>query len=124
MTLAIVKVLPLPVTPWRISRAAPCSKPRQTASMASGWSPMGAKGADRRKPAGPETRSFSNRVSTLLHADALGEEDLILAAAQGDGELGAVDGAQEDGLPALGGAEEVDILPDEATVGQRGVAGL
>ena len=66
MTLAIVKVLPLPVTPRRISRVAPRSKPRQMASIASGWSPMGAKGADRRKPAGPPARSFSKRVSTYF----------------------------------------------------------
>jgi len=41
MTLATVKVLPEPVTPSSTWERRPCSSPRVSASIASGWSPAG-----------------------------------------------------------------------------------
>jgi len=43
MTFAIVKVLPEPVTPRSVCTWLPSLKPCTKASMASGWSPVGAK---------------------------------------------------------------------------------
>ena len=45
MTLAIVKVLPEPVTPSSTCSSRPSSTPRASFSMACGWSPVGLKGA-------------------------------------------------------------------------------
>src|SRR5689334_20368507 len=44
MTLAIVKLLPDPVMPSSVWNRSPFSKPRPSASMASGWSPAGSMG--------------------------------------------------------------------------------
>ncbi len=44
MTLAMVKVLPEPVTPKRVCSERPFSTPAARASMAWGWSPEGWKG--------------------------------------------------------------------------------
>ncbi len=41
ITLAMVKVLPDPVTPSRVRCARPPSRPSVSARMASGWSPAG-----------------------------------------------------------------------------------
>jgi hypothetical protein len=41
ITLAIVKVLPEPVTPIKTCDLFPSSMPRTSASMAAGWSPAG-----------------------------------------------------------------------------------
>ena len=41
MTLAIVKVLPDPVTPSKVCSSSPLSRPMDRASMAWGWSPAG-----------------------------------------------------------------------------------
>ena len=41
MTLAMVKVLPEPVTPRRTCSFSPLSMPAAKAAMASGWSPEG-----------------------------------------------------------------------------------
>ena len=43
MRFAIVNVLPLPVTPWRTRRCSSASSPLTSASIASGWSPVGLK---------------------------------------------------------------------------------
>ena len=42
MTFAIVKVLPLPVTPNRVWQRSPRSTPSTSCAMACGWSPVGA----------------------------------------------------------------------------------
>ncbi len=44
MTLAIVKVLPDPVTPSRVWNVRPSSSPSQICAMAAGWSPAGGYG--------------------------------------------------------------------------------
>jgi hypothetical protein len=42
MTFAIVKVLPLPVTPSKVWQRSPRSTPSTSWAMACGWSPVGA----------------------------------------------------------------------------------
>src|SRR3972149_7519669 len=49
MTLAMVKVLPLPVTPSSVWERWPCWRPSISLSTAWGWSPVGAKSETRRK---------------------------------------------------------------------------
>ena len=44
ITLAIVKVLPEPVTPSSVTSVTPSLRAEQSWSMASGWSPEGLKG--------------------------------------------------------------------------------
>ena len=44
MTLAMVKVLPEPVTPNSVWKVNPSSMPATKASIAVGWSPAGGKG--------------------------------------------------------------------------------
>src|SRR5665647_481881 len=49
IALAIVQVLPEPVTPSRVWWRRPPSRPSTRRSIAAGWSPVGSKSATRRK---------------------------------------------------------------------------
>ena len=67
MILAMVKVLPLPVTPLSTWWRSPASTPAASASMACCWSPAGSKSATTLK--GGTAYFRSERVSSIVRSE-------------------------------------------------------